>query len=101
MIEMGLIVGLGLLVTLCKMNWSWRMRVLSRPLLMDAIIFAFLIAIHWGTFSGVMVATIGAFVCSLVLSLGRKLFGYVERGEYVVGKFNVAHKLGGIKTRTV
>ena len=93
MFEMGLIVGLGLLVTLFKLNWSWRVRILSKPLLMDAIIFIGLIAIHWGTFSGVMVATIGAFVCSIVLGIGRKLVGYIEHGDYVPGVFNVSNKL--------
>lgn len=93
MFEMGAIVGLGLLVTLFKMNWKWRMKMLSNPLLMDTIIFVFLIAIHWGTFSGVMVATIGAFVCSVTLSIGRYLFGYINASGYVPGMFNVSEKL--------
>lgn len=93
MIEMGIIVGIGLLVTLCKMNWKWRMRMLSAPLLIDAIVFVFLIAIHWGTFSGVMVATIGALTCSLVLSTARKMYGHIESGAYVRGYFDVSSKL--------
>ena len=93
MFEMGLVVGLGLLVTLFKLSWTWRLRVLSKPLLMDAIVFIGLIALHWGTFSGVMVATIGAFVCSLVLAVGRKLYGHIEHGNYVPGVFNVSNKL--------
>lgn len=93
MIEMGIIVGIGLLVTLCKMNWKWRMRTLSAPLLIDAIVFVFLIAIHWGTFSGVMVATIGALTCSLVLSGARKVYGFIESGHYVPGYFDVSSKL--------
>lgn len=93
MIEMGIIVGLGLIWTLVKMSWTWKLRVLSRPLMMDAIIFTLLMILHWGTFSGVMVATIGAFTCSLVLSAGRKLYGYNEAGEYLPGMFNVASKL--------
>lgn len=93
MIEMGIIVGIGLLVTLCKMNWKWRMRTLSAPLLIDAIVFVFLIAIHWGTFSGVMVATIGALTCSLVLSGARKVYGFIESGRYIPGYFDVSSKL--------
>lgn len=89
MLEMGVIVGLGLLVMLVKMNWRWKMRVLSNPLLIDAIVFVFLIAIHWGTFSGVMVATIGALFCSIVLSVGRWMFGYVEARRYVRGVVDV------------
>ncbi|RYG06982.1 MAG: hypothetical protein EON92_19190 [Burkholderiales bacterium] len=93
MIEMGLIVGFGLLVTLYKMTWTWKLRVLSHPLKMDVLIFVVLFALHAGTFSGVMVATIGALVCSLVLSAGRTLYGYIEDGSYVAGTFNMSSKL--------
>ena len=81
MIEMGIIVGIGLLVTLVKMNWRWRMRMLSNPILLDVMIFVLLMFLHWGTFSGVMVATIGAITCSLVLSGARKMYGHVENGS--------------------
>ncbi len=93
MIEMGVVVGLGLLVSLVKMNWKWRMHVLSNPMFMDAIIFVSLLLIHWGTFSGVMVATVGALTCSLTLSGARWAFGHVEAGVYQPGYYNVAHKL--------
>lgn len=93
MIEMGVIVGIGLLVSLVKMSWAWRMRMLSYPLAIDSIIFIALCLIHWGTFSGVMVATIGALTCSLVLSGARKLYGHVEKGTYQCGYFDVSDKL--------
>lgn len=93
MLEMGLIVGIGLLVSLAKMNWHWRMRVLSSPLTIDLLVFIVLTLIHWGTFSGVMVATIGALFCSLTLSAARKLFGYIESGAYKPGMFDVSDKL--------
>lgn len=93
MIEMGIVVGIALLVTLVKMNWTWRMRMLSNPLLVDTIIFIALLLIHWGTFSGVMVATVGAMTCSLTLSGARFLYGHVENGKYVPGYFDVASKL--------
>ena len=93
MIEMGLIVGIGLLVTLVKMAWTWRMRVLSSPLIVDVIVFILLMLIHWGTFSGVMVATIGALTCSLVLSSARKLVGHIDKGVYIPGMFDVSSKL--------
>jgi hypothetical protein len=93
MIEMGIVVGLGLLVTLVKMNWKWRMAMLSNPLLLDVMIFIALMLIHWGTFSGVMVATVGAMTCSLTLSGARWLYGHVESGTYVPGYFDVRSKL--------
>lgn len=93
MIEMGLVVGIALLISMAKMSWYWKLKVLSNPLLVDAIVFAFLIVIHWGTFSGVMVATIGAMVCSLILSAGRKAYGHMEKGDYIPGYMDISKKL--------
>lgn len=93
MFSMGLIVAAGLLIVLVKCSWKWRMRMLSNPVAMDIGIFAVLTSLHWGTFSGVMVATIGALACSCVLSLGRWMFGYVSAGQYIAGKFNVGASL--------
>lgn len=90
---MGVVVGIGLLVSLVKMNWQWRMHMLSYPLTIDIIIFIALCLLHWGTFSGVMVATVGAMVCSLTLSGARWLYGHVDSGTYVPGYFDVSSKL--------
>lgn len=93
MIEMGVVVGLGLLVMFAKLSWAWRMRLLSNPLAVDLAIFVLLSAVHWGTFSGLMVAAVGALFCSVVLSLGRYVYGHVENGEYHSGLFDVSSKL--------
>jgi hypothetical protein len=81
MIEMGVVVGLGLLIMFWKMGWRKRMWLLSNPLSVDIIIFVALTAIHWGTFSGLMVAAVGALFCSVTLSIGRFVFGHVEAPE--------------------
>ena len=93
MIENGILVGIGLLVTLVKLSWQNRMVLLSNPLWVDVVIFIALLLIHWGTFSGVMVATIGALTCSLTLSAGRALYGHVDEGVYTPGYFDVKDKL--------
>ena len=93
MIEMGIVVGLGLLMTLIKASWHWKMRMLSNPLMVDVIVLGLLLLLHWGTFSGVMVATVGAMVCSLVLSAARWAYGRVESGVYVPGYFDIGSKL--------
>ena len=93
MISMGIVVGLALLFSLSKMTWPWKLRILSSPFLIDALIFIGLCAIHWGTFSGLMVATFGAMACSVVLTLARWLVGYTERGVYIPGALNMSHKL--------
>lgn len=93
MIEMGVVVGMGLLISLVKMSWTWKMHMLSNPILMDMLIFICLLLIHWGTYSGVMVATVGAMTCSLTLSGARWLYGHVEKGVYVPGYFDIESKL--------
>jgi hypothetical protein len=92
-IEMGLVVGIALLITMAKMPWCWKLRVLSNPVLMDLAIFALLVLIHWGTYSGVMVATVGAMACSGVLWAGRKIYGHYANGKYVRGYVNVSAKV--------
>lgn len=93
MLEMGIVVGIGLIVMLAKLSWRGKMVVLSNPLAVDITAFIALTLLHWGTFSGVMVAAIGALFCSITLSLGRWLVGYVESGTYRPGLFNVGDKL--------
>lgn len=93
MIEMGLVVALGLLVSLAKLPWRHKLWMTSHTLAMDIIVFVFLTTIHWGTFSGVMVATVGALFCSVTLSIARKVIGHVEGRRYHRGWYDVSSKL--------
>ena len=93
MIEMGLVVALGLLVVLAKLPWRWKMKIISNPVIADLCIFCIMCFLHWGTFSGVMVATVGALACSLVLSAARKLYGHIANNRYYPGVFNIVEKL--------
>lgn len=92
-IESGVIVALGLIFTFVKLSWRTRLAMLGKPLALDIAVFVLLNFLHWGTFSGVMVAATGALVCSGLISIGRKLFGYIERGAYFSGHFNMIGKL--------
>ena len=99
MIENRIIVGIGLLVTLVKMTWKWRMYMMSNPLVVDMIIYIALLLIHWGTYSGVMVVTVGAMTCSLTLTAARFLYGHIDKGTYVPGRFSVADQLFSPQTQ--
>jgi hypothetical protein len=92
-IESGVIVAAGLLFTFMKCSWAARMRMLSNPLFMDVFIFILLNLIHWGTFSGVMVAATGALICSGLLSLGRYVYGHIDSGVYFPGMRDVSANL--------
>lgn len=89
MIEMGLIVAIGLGVLYARLGWRARLWVNSHPLFMDIAVFIFLNVLHWGTFSGLMVAAAGALFCSLTISLTRKVWGYMEHNTYVPGWVNL------------
>jgi hypothetical protein len=92
-IESGLFIAIGLMVVFMKLSWRARLRVLSHPLIMDIGTFVLIVAIHWGTYTGVMAATIAALTCSVLLGIGRKAFGYIERGEYKPGRIDIRSKL--------
>lgn len=93
MLETGFLVALGLLFTLGKCEWRTKMWVISHPLLVDGIVFVGLTTIHWGTYSGVMSATVGALFCSITLSIAKWLVGHMVGNIYFPGVFNIAHKL--------
>lgn len=93
MIESGVIVALGLVMWFSKMSWRSRLKLLSHPLALDILVFVLLTFLHWGTFSGVMSAAVGSLITSLLISAGRKAFGYMERGTYVRGAWDVSAKL--------
>jgi ascorbate-specific PTS system EIIC-type component UlaA len=93
MLEMGIIVAIGLLVTLAKLSWRRKLWMTSHTLFMDVAVFVGLTLVHWGTFSGVMVATIGALFCSITLSLARKVIGHIENGKYVRGWMDVSTRI--------
>lgn len=93
LIESGVVVALGLIMLFAKLNWRHRLLMLSRPLAMDIAVFILLNWLHWGTFSGMMVAAVGSLVCSSLISIGRKLFGYIQHGQYFPGHYNVIQKI--------
>jgi hypothetical protein len=93
MIEMALLVAAGLLIIFSRLSWRNRIKVLSHPLAVDLCVFVLLTVLHWGTFSGVMIASISAFFVSCILTVGRRAFGYYVNGSYRHGWLNMEHKL--------
>lgn len=93
MFEMGFVVGLGLLITMVKASWRIKMALVSNPIAVDFAVFILLSILHWGTFSGMMVATIGALTVSVMLSGYRKLFGHIKNGLYYRGIWDVSAKI--------
>lgn len=95
MFSNGAAICLGITLLFWRCKWKTRMWILSHALFMDIVVFILLTMLHWGTFSGVMAATIGALMCSLLITLGQKLWGQMKNGVYVRGMWDIAHHLKG------
>jgi len=93
MFESGAVICLGLAMWFGKCSWKARIRLLSHPLAIDILVFTVLTFLHWGTFSGVMSATVGALMTSILLTAGRKAFGFYEGGIYKRGMWDVSSHL--------
>lgn len=93
MFTSGLAVCLGLVMWFSRCKWKTRMKLLSNPLAVDICVFAFLTLLHWGTFTGVMAATIGALMTSVLLSAGRKVWGHIEDKKYYRGFIDIYPRL--------
>lgn len=95
MIGLGFVVALGILVMLANLPWRWKLWVVSHITVMDIAIFVLLFTLHGGggTFSGPMVATIGALFCHVALQLAKRVIGYLGPEGYVRGFIDASEKL--------
>lgn len=92
-IESGVIVFVGLFLMFLKLKWRTRLRLFGRPLFLDIIVSVVTLIIHWGTFSGVMAATVAGLLTSGFTSLGKYCFGYILNDTYHAGVIDVRDKL--------
>jgi NhaP-type Na+/H+ or K+/H+ antiporter len=82
--EFLIFVGVGLL--LAKLPRRTALRVLKHDLALDVAVTATVLLIHWGTFSGVMAATVAGLLTSLATSGLKRLVGYVDGNVYYPGR---------------
>lgn len=94
-IESGVIIFLGLLLLGAKLPVKTSLKLLGRPLLLDATVSIVAYILHSGTFSGVMAAAVAGLMCSGFTSAARYVVGYIEGTKYIHGKIIVldANKL--------
>lgn len=89
MLETGLMVFLGVALILWKLPRKLMLRLLGHDLLIDVSVSVLVLTIHWGTFSGVMAATVAGLLTSLATSAAKRAFGYIREGKYFPGLFHV------------
>jgi nucleoside permease NupC len=89
MLMTGLTVFCGVALLFAKLPRRTMLRALKHDLAIDLMVSVMVLLIHWGTFSGVMGATVAGLLTSLFTSGMKRLFGYIDGNYYVVGKWRL------------
>ena len=89
MLMTGLMVFLGVALILAKLPRRLMLKALHHDVALDLMVSAIVLAVHFGTFSGVMAATVAGLLMSLATSAAKRLFGYIDGKNYVPGVLNL------------
>lgn len=89
MIATGITIFLGLAALMVKLSRRTLLRALKHDAALDIGVTALTLFIHWGTFSGVMAATVAGLLTSLATMGLKKLFGYIDGNLYHVGRIRL------------
>ncbi|MBK7416393.1 MAG: hypothetical protein IPJ38_16115 [Dechloromonas sp.] len=75
MLTTGFTIFIGVVLILAKLPRRTMLRVLKHDLLLDVAVSLITLMIHWGTFSGVMAATVAGLLTSVATSTLKRLIG--------------------------
>lgn len=85
----GFMVFLGVALILVKLPRRIMLKALKHDLLIDIAVSFVVLLIHFGTFGGVMAATVAGLLTSIMTSSARRLFGYIDGDLYYIGKWKL------------
>jgi hypothetical protein len=89
MIATGITIFLGMAAIMAKLSRRTLLRAMKYDLAVDITVTALVLVIHWGTFSGVMAATVAGLITSLATMGLKKLVGHIDGNLYHVGKLRL------------
>ena len=89
MFTTGFAIFLSLLFLLAKLKRQLMLRVLHYDVLLDIVVTVLVLFLHWGSFEGVMAATIAGLFTSMATTFAKRMFGYIARGTYYPGRFRL------------
>jgi len=89
MLITGLTIFLGVALLLVKLPRRTMLRVLKHDLKLDLAVTILVLLIHWGTFSGVMAATVAGLLTSITTSGLKRLVGYIDGDNYYPGRIRL------------
>jgi len=85
MFTTGFAIFLSLVFLFIKLPRRLMLRWLRYDMLLDVSVTLIVLAVHFGTFGGVMAATFAGLLTSVGTSLAKRLFGYIQGDLYVPG----------------
>lgn len=85
MFTTGLAVFLATLFIFIKLPRRTMLRWLHHDLLLDLVVTLLTLCIHWGSFEGVMAATLAGLLTSVSTTLAKRCFGHIASGKYYPG----------------
>ena len=85
MFATGSAIFLALLLILAKLPRRWLLRLLPYDIALDGGVTLLVMFLHWGSFDGVMAATVAGLMTSFATSAAKRLVGYIQDGRYVPG----------------
>jgi hypothetical protein len=89
MFTTGLAIFLGLVFVLAKLKRRLMLRLLHHDALLDIADTALVLYVHWGSFEGVMAATIAGLFTSMATTFAKRMFGFIKGGQYFPGRFRL------------
>ena len=89
MLSTGFMIFLGVMLILIKLPRLWMLRLLKYDLMIDIVVSMLTLAIHFGTFSGVMAATVAGLLTSMATTGAKRLIGYVDGNSYYPGRIRL------------
>ena len=89
MLFTGFVVFAAGALILAKFQRRWLLRALNHDLALDLAVSGLTYTLHWGTFSGLMAATVAGLLNSLATGAAKRLIGYIDGNTYYPGVFFV------------
>lgn len=90
MFTTGFAIFLGLVFIFIKLPRRTMLRWLRYDVVLDVAVTLIVLAIHFGTFSGVMAATFAGLLTSVGTTVAKRLFGYIKGDQYFHGIIRLA-----------
>ena len=85
----GFAIFLSLLFVLVKLRRPVMLRLLNYDVVLDIAVTLLVLWLHWGSFEGVMAATIAGLFTSMATTFAKRMFGCIKGGKYFPGRFRL------------